>query len=108
MRGWLNQTAGMSVWLVAFACGGCASTKMHSFVDPDFREHRYSRLLIAVQLDHLDQRDDAEHEFVKRITKCGVECLRALDVLPPTRKYEDEQFRKALTDARVDGVLIIR
>ena len=107
-RWWLKRTAVAWVWVVAFACGGCASTKMHSFVAPDFREHRYSRLLIAVHIDHLDQRDDAETEFVKRISKCGVECLRALDVLPPTRKYEDEQFRKALTDARVDAVLIIR
>lgn len=105
-RRWIHAVK--SLLLLAVLCGGCASTKMHSFVDPDFQGHRYERLLVAVQLEHLDQRDDAEREFVKRLGKHGVICLRALDVLPPTRKYDEEQFQKALSDTGVDGILIVR
>lgn len=104
----LSRTASAWLALMVMMCGGCASTKLHGFVDPDFRDHRYSRLLVAVQLDHLDQRDDAENEFVKRLRERRVECLRALDVLPPTREYDDQQFREALAGAQVEAVLIVR
>ena len=87
---------------------GCASTDMHSFVDPDFRGHAYQNLMISVQIDKLDQRDDAETIFTKEFDEIDGRCLRALDVLPPTREYTDAQFQRALKDAGVDGVLIVR
>lgn len=103
----LRQSAWGLLGLVII-CSGCASTKMHSFVDPDFRDHSYERLMVAVQIENLDQRDDAETIFTEELAGTGVRCQRSLDVLPPTRQYDDDEFGTALADAGIDGLLIVR
>lgn len=108
MKSLVSVFWGCLIASAAFICTGCATTKMHSFVDPDFKAHSYENLMISVQVDQLDQRDDAETLFVKRMSKAQVRCVRALDVLPPTREYNDEQFMGALKEANCDGVMIVR
>lgn len=93
---------------LALLATGCATTEMHSFVDPEFRGQTYSRIMVTVQTEQLDHRDDFESIFVKQLSKSQVHCLRGLDVIPPTREYDDEQLQAALTKANVDGLLIVR
>ena len=93
---------------MAAVISGCAKTEIHSFVDPDFREHSYRKLVVRVDVDQLDQRDAAETVFAKILAKQGVQCLRTLDLLPPTRESSDEQFKQAVAQSAADGVLTVR
>ena len=87
---------------------GCAKTEMHSFVDPEFRGRSYHDIIVAVQLDKLDQRDDAESIFVRKLASPTLKCRRALDVIPPTRQYDDAELKKALSQSDADGLLLVR
>lgn len=87
---------------------GCAKTEMHSFVDPAFRDRSYQNIVVAVQLDQLDRRDDAETIFVTTLAAPGLSCRRALDIIPPTREVNDAELNQVLADADADGLLMIR
>jgi len=87
---------------------GCATTEMHSFVDPDYREKTFNRIMVCVQLDKLDQRDRAETILAKRLAGSDVHVSRGLDVIPPTRQYDDVRFHAALVAAQVEGVLLVQ
>ncbi len=89
-------------------CGGCASTRMRSFLDPDFRDHRYNNLLIAVRFENLDQQADAEDIFVKHFSTIDGSCRRSLDILLPTRQFSDEELFNVLRRHNIDAVIIVR
>ena len=90
------------------ALASCTKTEIHSFVDPEFRGHWYEKLVISVDTEQLDQRDEAESGFVKVLAEHGVPCQRALDLVPPTREATDEQFKQAVVDCGADAVLTVR
>jgi len=83
-------------------------TEIHSFVDPEFRDTRFNHLMVTMQLPNLDQRSAAETTFAGTLTYGSLSSVRSLDVVPPTRKLDDDRFTTALADAGVDGVLIVR
>lgn len=106
--GKLGMLAGFLV--ITALASGCAltETKLQGFADPDFSEASYDHLMIAVQLEALDQRAEAEAIFVEKLGSGNTHCVRALDVIPPTRELDDTAFDNALADAGVDGLLIVR
>ncbi|MCH8854374.1 MAG: hypothetical protein IID41_17240 [Planctomycetes bacterium] len=103
-----GRLTGMTVFAVVLLCSGCASTKMRSFADPQFKGHQYKRIVVAARLEHLDLQADAEDIFVKKFSKLDGEFIRSLDVLPPTREYDDDGLFSTLREHNVDAVLILR
>ena len=94
--------------LVVIVLSGCASTKIRSFVDPDFRDKVYDRILIAPMYTDLEQRETAEAKFVDAFGASLVECVPSLTVMLPTRKYTDDQLFTLLSDREIDAVLFVR
>jgi hypothetical protein len=60
---------------------------MRSFVDPDFRDTVYKRILIAPMYTDLEQRETAEEKFVDAFDASAAECVPSLTMMLPTRKY---------------------
>ena len=94
--------------LIVILLSGCASTKMRSFVDPDFRDKVYDRILIAPMYTDLEQREKAEEKFVDAFDESVAECVPSLTIMLPTRKYTDDQLFGLLSDSNVDAVLFVR
>lgn len=95
-------------WLFLFlVASGCASSRMESFVDPDFKSHTYKQLLVAARFNNVDVRFDFENAFVERFSIVGVSCRRSVDILLPTRTYDNAEMFKMLAEHGIDGVLMI-
>lgn len=93
--------------LVVILLSGCASTKMRSFVDPDFRDKVYDRILIAAMYADLEQRETTEAKFVDAFEESVAECVPSMTIMLPTRKYTDDQLFSLLSDRNVDAVLFV-
>ncbi len=81
---------------------------MHSFVDPDFRDRVYHRVLAAPIYDDLGLRSAAESAFVEAFSTTEAACLPSLELLLPTRDYNDEEMFSLISRDRADAVLIVR
>jgi hypothetical protein len=97
-----------SLLVLLAALPGCASTKMHTFTDPDFVGYRCSRLLVAARLPHLDQQAEAEDIFLSKLAPTDLTCTRSVDILPPTRQFSDEEMFAVLAEKNIGAVLAIR
>ena len=97
----------LSLLSVLAVATGCASTRMRSFADPDFKDHTYENFVVAARFENLDQQADAEDIFVKKFSKILGTCHRSLDILPPTRKYNDDELFQILREHDIDGIMMI-
>ncbi|MFQ5424936.1 MAG: hypothetical protein ACE5F9_13280 [Phycisphaerae bacterium] len=98
----------LGLFPIVILLSGCASTKMRSFVDPDFRGKVYERVLIAPMYTDLEQRETAEAKFVDAFEESVAECVPSMTIMLPTRKYTDDQLFSLLSDRSVDAVLFVR
>ncbi|MCZ6653910.1 MAG: hypothetical protein O7D91_12900 [Planctomycetota bacterium] len=99
---------GISAFVVLVLCNGCASSRMRSVANPQFKGRQYERILVASRAPHLDQQADAEDIFIKKLSKTDAECLRSLDVIFPGREYTDAELFSTLRQNKVDAMLIVR
>ncbi len=93
--------------LILIATPGCASSRMRSFLDPDFSDHRYKNILIAARFENLDQRADAEDIFLQQFAKIDAQVTRSVEVLLPTREYDDREFFEILDGREIDAVVLV-
>jgi hypothetical protein len=98
----------LSLALIGLLGTGCASSKLTSFTDPDFRGRVYRSVLIAAHSPHLDDRVDIEERFVKEFEDCACTCRRSVDVLLPTRQYADAELFEIFERHGFDAVLSIQ
>jgi hypothetical protein len=97
----------MGLGLMGWACCGCAHTKITSFVDPDFRDRTYKRILVSVAYDDLEQRQKAETRFVQEFEDTKAECIPSMQILLPTRRYSDSEMFGLLEENGIDAILLV-
>lgn len=97
-----------SLSLVALCVVGCCPTvRITSFIDPDFPNPGYSRIVPYAAVDNFEWRQALEGPIVERLLQRGLTAYRGADVLPPTRKWEPETEMAALRAAKADACLRI-
>lgn len=101
--------AALTALAACFAAGGCtpASTEINSFVDPEFADRIYSRVLIAPKYADLGDRTAIEEAFVGLLADTEAEGVPSLSILLPTRDWKDEEIFKLMAEHQIDAVLII-
>lgn len=87
---------------------GCATTKITSVRDPQFRAVNYKRIIVWAPFTDLDKRATAENAFAVELKLRGVDAATAFAVLPPTRTYTNDDINAALAKDQVSGVLELR
>lgn len=87
---------------------GCATTQVHSFVDPDFRERRFQKLLVSPAYRDLDLRDTCEKALIEALSKHPVQAVASSELFAPTREFTDAEIAERLAAEGFDGVLTIR
>lgn len=105
-----QRTLGSLLLVIAFvSTAGCASTKMTSRVDPAIVGSPLRKILVHGNFDDLENREVAEDHLCEKIATISVcECVRAIDLYFPGRRYSDEEIMQILATAGVDGVLVIQ
>lgn len=96
--------------LSIFAFGaGCAParTEINSFVDPEYQDHVFARVLVAPRYADLGDRAAIEDAFVKMLADTETQGVASITLLPPTREWKDEDIFPLMAEQKIDGVLLI-
>ncbi|ESP94326.1 MULTISPECIES: hypothetical protein [Pseudoalteromonas] len=83
--------------LVVATLSGCASVDMQSYVDPKFKATQYSSLMVDAALTDLTMKTLIEDRVCKQINLklSSVKCVKAIDVFPPTREFNQHTWQQA-------------
>ena len=85
--------------------GGCASTKMTSFTDPDYRQTTFKRILILANTSDLERRLYFESTMAKVLLDVGVVAIEGFKLFPPTRNLTPERKVELLIQDSIDSYL---
>jgi hypothetical protein len=88
--------------------GGCVTTEIKSFTDPDFKSKKYSHLMVQSQSEYLDQQDQIETLYIGALGSTKAQGDSYLKIFSPTRKYSDSEINVMLAKHRIDGILVIK
>ena len=95
------------IGLFCVAISGCASTEMTSFVDPAYRNTTFQKLLIVARTNNLTQRLWLESHLAQAFTIQKVDAKESVLLLPPTRKFSEEQRRDTMVKYGYDAYLVV-
>ena len=93
--------------LLAAHSSGCASSEVHSFLDPDFRGAVFHRIAVAPTFPDLKERRSAELCFVAAFEPTDAEAVPSMTIVLPTREYSDDELFANLAAHHIDAVLMI-
>jgi hypothetical protein len=99
-------SAGIIFFSLAFFLCAFTNSNMVSFKDPDFVGKIYNKILIVVNISDSDFKDQLEKTIQNKLSKKGVESLTSMKVLPPIRKFSDEEIPDILNRNKIQGVLV--
>lgn len=86
---------------------GCASTKLTSFVDPDFSNTTYHKILIFFPSSDLNEQKEAEDIYKEYFMEYGIQTLASMEIFPPTRNYTTDEMIDIMKQKKVDAVLFV-
>lgn len=93
--------------LVAFVLIGCASTKLTSFVDPDFTNTTYKEILIFYPSSDLDEKKEVEEIYKESFAEYGITTLSSIELFPPTRNLTVDNMIEIMKEKEIDAVLFV-
>ena len=100
----------LSIGLIGLLLVSCAvaRTNITSYVDPDFKEAKYSRIMVIVPVSDIDIRKDAETYFVSELSSNNtVSAFASIELIPPTREFSAEAVLSAINKNKIDAILLV-
>lgn len=88
------------------ACAQQTSTRTTSFTDPAYQGVRFSSLAIEAEAG-LQEREIIERTASARLGAMNMTTLSSLDVMPPTRDYNQATRKRRMIDSGMQGLLVI-
>lgn len=95
----------VSIIFMLFFLVGCSQTQLTSYIDPDFKDKTFTKLMVFANIDDLGLRDKFERTIVKQFVEKNINAVSSIDIFPPTRKPETEEIPSILEANQIDGVL---
>jgi|LFRM01.1.fsa_nt_gb hypothetical protein len=99
------------VMLVFFSVG-CSKTDLisssiNSVVDPEFVNVKYNNILVFSSISDIGWRKKFETSVSNELNNAGVNSYNSIDLLPPTKEYDQEDLNKVIDKYNIEGVLIL-
>jgi hypothetical protein len=109
----MSRRAVQFVWAACAAAllvlAGCASTSLvNQWKAPDYRGAAPKRVLVVGITAQSSIRRTFEDQFVLQLKVAGVDAVQSYTVLPEDGQVEEARLKKAVEDARADGVITTR
>ncbi|QYY35928.1 hypothetical protein [Ruficoccus sp. ZRK36] len=86
---------------------GCTSTSISSYRDPAYAQTSYSSFVIVAGLPRVSAQGYLESELARLLSERGIDAIRGVDILPPTREYDPESITQALRESGAEAVLLV-
>ncbi len=92
-----------------FPLSACVTTKTTGYVDPAYSSgvFQIKKVVVRANGGGLEETDLAETGIVQKLSDLGVEAIRYIDIVPPTRTYSVEEALKIVDDTGADSLLIV-
>jgi hypothetical protein len=95
------------VLVLVITLSSCVSTKVSSLKDPDYRNKRFSRVLVIGNFDKIEMTKKMESELVSDLGERGIYAVANSDLLPPLREYTDDEKRNVFISEKLDCYLVL-
>jgi hypothetical protein len=97
-------------WGIALlALAGCAATSLvNQWKNPEYAGGAFQRVLVVGVTKQASIRRTFEDQFVSQLKATGVDAVQSYTVLPEDGQVEEARLKKAVEDARADGVISTR
>ena len=92
---------------LAVILSNCASTRLTSFKDPDYKYANFNRILIVVNSNDLEKRLQLETAIVKAFEGTGIYALEGFNLFPPTRVLSDQEKVSLLVENKLDAYISV-
>ena len=86
---------------------GCATTDMTGYVDPKYRDHKISKVVVRAKGATLEEMLATEQKLSEKFSTKNVYAIKFSDLAPPTRKFTSAQEFKLMKKAGADSVLTV-
>ncbi|HBF37404.1 MAG TPA: hypothetical protein DDW50_08805 [Firmicutes bacterium] len=101
------------IYLVLILClglfiTGCSSTRLTSYIDPDFKNVTYNKLMIFADTNNIESRTKFERIIVSQFADKSINAVSSLDIFPPTREIDSKEIPNILAQNGIDGTLRFR
>lgn len=94
-------------FLGVLVVASCATTNMKTYVDPEHKGKKYSKILVDSPNANFEFKDMLISGICQKIQKQSVTCVRKDDLFPPTREYSDQQLFEVISENQIDAWLIV-
>ncbi|MGE5607260.1 MAG: hypothetical protein ACM3YE_16410 [Bacteroidota bacterium] len=103
------KKAFFSLVILCLAILVCAFTSSNivSFKDPNFNDITYDKILIVVSINDLNFKELFESTVQSKLLSNGINALTSVKIIPPLRKYSEEEITDILNKNEIQAVLII-
>jgi hypothetical protein len=91
---------------ILFMAANCATTKITSFCDPEFKGKTFHRLLIYAPFKDIESRMEMENAFKIHFASPTI-AVTSFRLIMPTRSYTDAELDNILMENKVDGIILI-
>src|SRR5215467_14588533 len=88
-----------------FLTTGCATAHLTSFRDPAYSTHEFNKIAVVAVGMYLDNALAVENQVCENVAPAS--CVLGKRLLPPIRTYSSSEIGDALTQAGVDGILVV-
>jgi hypothetical protein len=97
----------ISVLLLCFILVACVESKIQSFTDPDYKEVKFTNVLVNLNSLPISSRLKVEKIVIQRLNEAGYKAILISDVLPPTREYANDEAISIVSNSGVEYMLAI-
>lgn len=104
MKKYLNF---LTVAIFLFIITSCASTKITSVVDPEFKKAQFSDVLVISTFSDLMYKEKIEDNFKKYGKSKNISISTGSEIMPPTRSYSNAEISNILEYNNIDCILVI-
>jgi hypothetical protein len=93
--------------LMAVGLASCVSTKVTSLKDPAYANHLFYKVLVIGDFKSIEVQKEMENRMVKDLADDGIAAIANYQLLPPLRRYTDDERLTAYRDNSIDCYLLI-
>lgn len=86
---------------------GCIESKIESFTDPDYKDLKFTKILVDLNAIPVTSRLKAGSIVMQRLKEAGYDAAPLTDILTPTRNYELVEARDKIASSGYEYVLVI-
>ncbi len=85
----------------------CAWTTLNSIKNPEFRNKKFTKILIIAPFSDLGVRQSTEEAFKKQFELAGIPSVPSIELFPPIKNYSEEEIMKILRENNIEGILVV-